>query len=380
MRIAVLLSCLALAACARPVADIPSAPHNSLRAEIRHETGDILDKYVEAQRRLLTVGAPLLLKNADLCPLRARSPGFTVYSDFDLPKPLQDVAYERLLLGRDAVVLSVFPQTQAWDSGLRPGDVLLSINNKRVRNAADARARLRRLKEAQEISFGFIREGRAFTLSLTAQPICNYKLLYQNDNRDINALADGKSILLTQGMMDFTNDGELGVIIGHELAHNIMHHLEKDRQNVGIILAAGTIIDGIAGNLGIATDTAPFIRNLYTQIWSQRFESEADYVGLYLLARAGGNIDAAAPLWRRMAAEHGMTQVKQPDSLIRTHPDAPQRFVVLEQTVREIDAKLSRHEALMPNLSHSWTYGKKYWWWQDENHDDDEPDDDDLNH
>jgi predicted Zn-dependent protease len=80
-------------------------------------------------------------------------------------------------------------------------------------------------------------------------------------------------------------------------------------------------------------------------MYSKEFEAEADYVGLYLMARAGFAIEDTPNFWRRMAIAHPGS-VKR--GLAASHPPTPERFLALEKTVEEIDAKRARSEALLP--------------------------------
>jgi Zn-dependent protease with chaperone function len=199
--------------------------------------------------------------------------------------------------------------------------------------------------------------------------------VYLPAERDINAYTDGSKILLTQGMLDFVSDDELSVVIGHELAHDVMHHMTKQKINTLMIEIAGGFVDGFI-NVGMTEK----MLTAYTALWSPEFEKEADYVGLYLLARADGRIGAAAPFWRRMAAEHGMDSVLPPDFIFHTHPPAPERFAVLREAEAEIIAKAKAHKPLMPEMDGNWNFGSRYAWWSDTSEDDDEPEDADLNH
>jgi predicted Zn-dependent protease len=79
--------------------------------------------------------------------------------------------------------------------------------------------------------------------------------------------------------------------------------------------------------------------------YSVAFEQEADYVGMYFMARAGYDPSGVADFWRRMAAE-GESSITQRTS----HPTSPERFLTMERTYGEIAAKKSRGQPLVPNL------------------------------
>jgi predicted Zn-dependent protease len=79
--------------------------------------------------------------------------------------------------------------------------------------------------------------------------------------------------------------------------------------------------------------------------FSQDFEREADYVGMYLLARADRPIANAADFWRRMAQE-------SPGSIkfASSHPTTAERFVRLENAAAEIEQKRTAGAPLMPEM------------------------------
>jgi hypothetical protein len=82
-----------------------------------------------------------------------------------------------------------------------------------------------------------------------------------------------------------------------------------------------------------------------SKAYSQEFESEADYLALYMLARAGFDINAAPDLWRRRAVQDPGSQVK---SYLATHPSSPERAAAMTQTISEIEGKLGQRQALLP--------------------------------
>ena len=80
-------------------------------------------------------------------------------------------------------------------------------------------------------------------------------------------------------------------------------------------------------------------------MFSQEFEREADYVGMYMLARAGVPTDEAANLWRRMAAESG-GNIR--GTFSASHPSSSERYTNLDAANVEIRAKMSNGTALLP--------------------------------
>ena len=79
--------------------------------------------------------------------------------------------------------------------------------------------------------------------------------------------------------------------------------------------------------------------------YTRPFESEADYVGLYYMVRAGFNPDNVEAFWRRLAEV-------DPRSVNRakTHPTFPDRYVRLAAAREEILSKQAAGEPLLPNF------------------------------
>lgn len=164
----------------------------------------------------------------------------------------------------------------------------------------------------------------------------------------INAYANGSKIFVSPGMMDFAKtDNELAVVLGHEYAHNLMAHVQSQTQNVMIGNAVGAGIDLLAQSQGI--NTGSLFGNLGAQTailrYSSSFEREADYVGLYIMALAGYDVNTAANLWRRMSLQN-----KDAIYVETTHPTNPDRYIALQKTAQEITSKKNRGLPLTPNI------------------------------
>jgi predicted Zn-dependent protease len=112
----------------------------------------------------------------------------------------------------------------------------------------------------------------------------------------------------------------------------------------------GLVFDILAAVAGVNTG-GDFMRigaGAGAGAFSQDFEAEADYVGVYLMARGGYDIGLAPNFWRRMAVIHPGSIKTNHSS---THPSAPERFVALEGAVGEIRAKLAAGKPLTPEVA-----------------------------
>ncbi len=115
--------------------------------------------------------------------------------------------------------------------------------------------------------------------------------------------------------------------MGHEVAHALADHGAQR-------MSAGTLqqIGAVAGNIAIQD---PEKRNLFNQAYgvgsnvgimlpfSRSQETEADRIGLQIMAIAGYNPDEAAELWKRMKAKAGGGS---PPEFLSTHPSNDTRI------------------------------------------------------
>jgi predicted Zn-dependent protease len=177
---------------------------------------------------------------------------------------------------------------------------------------------------------------------------CEYSIEIDKDAQ-INAFADGKRVVFAAGMMEFLNNDPdmMATVMGHEYAHNLMRHIDARKKNVATGGLLGMAVDILAMSQGI--DTGGEFTKIGAQTgvmtYSQDFEREADYVGLYIMHLAGYNIEKAPHLWRKMSTEH-------PKGIYtgHTHPANAERFVALSKTIAEIRQKEKTKAALRPEM------------------------------
>jgi hypothetical protein len=167
------------------------------------------------------------------------------------------------------------------------------------------------------------------------------------ENSDaVNAETDGENIAVYNGLLNFVrSEEELALVLSHEISHNVLDHIEKRRRNQALGTIAGAAVDLIiAATTGVITDLSRTGGNAGALAYSVEFEQEADYQGLYIMRRAGYQIDEAMSIWRRMAAEN-------PERIVyrTTHPATAERFVALANAADEIQTKEGQGLALLPN-------------------------------
>ncbi len=180
---------------------------------------------------------------------------------------------------------------------------------------------------------------------------CYYYFRLSRDE-ELNSKADGKNIIIYTGMMRFMqSDDELAVVMGHEFTHNLMRHIKSQEYNATWGMLIGAVGDELANIHGINTgwEMASAGAEIGALTYGSDFEREADYIGLYVMARAGYDIKKAPFLWRRMSIEdEGGIYIST------THPSNPERFVALQKTIDEIEFKRANHIELLPDMK----YGK----------------------
>lgn len=348
LRLLMMLVVLAAATgCAAPTTR-PARPSDALvELEAQRQREIALKTFVDRYRRLDKVAYPLLRAAAPFCRERtARAAGLRLANRHSFPKDLRDAA--TALYGADETVrvLYVIPGGPAEAAGLKERDVLASVDGEPVpvgpRAVERAYALLRKaLAAGRTVSLGIVRRGAPMNLPLSSEEICDYAILLAPGD-EVNAYADGRRIAVTKGMMRFVeSDQELALVVSHEIAHNAMRHIDAKRKNYLL----GSLLDIVAAAYGINTQGA--FGQAAARAYSQEFESEADYVGLYVMARAGMPIEGAALFWRRMAAEHPGNIRRNHSS---THPATAQRFAALDLAVKEIKAKQLRGDPLLPEM------------------------------
>lgn len=346
--LAALLVLAILAGCAAPTTKRPDINEAAVAEEAKKQREFALKEALRNQQRLHNVAWPILAAGRPLCIDRHRlATGIQYANKHDVPKELNDAAVSVYDLGENLQVIAVAEDSPAAEADIQVGDVVISVNDQSApagENAAKTMAELIKTETAtgNELQLEIQREGegKRRTVAITPVEVCDYPVVVVNQD-DVNAYADGNNIVIFQGMMDFArSDEELSLVIAHELAHNNMRHIEAKKTNYFIGMLADIVLIGLSG-------IDPGIRNAAAQAYSKDFEAEADYVGMYIMARAGHDLEGAPEFWRRM----GIRNPKSiEDNYLASHPSTPERFVALEDSITEIQQKQEQGLELIPNI------------------------------
>ena len=338
---------LVLTGCAAPTTR-PVTPQSALvEVEAQKQQEIALRSQLDAQARLLRIAFPILKTSADLCKDHVRtSLGILSATRYSFERQTRDTAIRMLGVGEVPKVVYVIPGSPGDAAGIRTGDVLVAVGGQAVATGEEAVKTLNeelfgRLKPGEAVTVSLMREGVRQDLIVTPTTTCDVPPILQVSD-EVNAFTDGEKIVVTRGLMRFTeNDQELALVISHELAHAAMGHVTAQMQNYVL----GSLLDILAAAYGI--NTGGTFGKAAAGVYSKGFEAEADYVGLYMMARAGLPVDNAAAFWRRMAAEHPQSIHRSATS---SHPSTPERFIAIEGTVEEIARKRAGGLSLAPEL------------------------------
>jgi predicted Zn-dependent protease len=168
----------------------------------------------------------------------------------------------------------------------------------------------------------------------------NWEFNLIEDDKTVNAwvMPGGKAAVYT-GILPFTKDETgLAVVLGHEVGHAIAGH-GNERMSQGLLAQMG----GVALSIALAQNS-PATRDLFMQAYgagatvgvllpySRLQESEADRIGLTLMARAGYDPREAVPFWERMSKQEGKSR---PPEFLSTHPAPESRIADIKKYIPE---------------------------------------------
>ncbi|CAH1242983.1 OMA1 [Branchiostoma lanceolatum] len=164
-------------------------------------------------------------------------------------------------------------------------------------------------------------------------------------------------IFVFGGMLEtVTNPHQLGIILGHEMAHAILGHAAEqvsflqlvDCLSICVVAAIWALFPSDWMALLSHWLQNKFAKLLLEMPYSRMLETEADEVGLQLAAKACFDVRESAAFWERMALQDDMEEKVDLDWL-STHPTHEQRAQHLEQLLPQ---RAQHLEQLLSQVTH----------------------------
>ena len=265
--------------------------------------------------RVATVGYRLARGAADLCPGEHAAPGLVIQDIAQFGASDREAARAVLGLGEGPTIVAVVRDSAAARAAIVAPAMITAVNGVPI-TAVVGRDHYARVVQAEDL----IARAPAATIRLTlkagttqreteveVEPGCASRFQIVPGGR-IDAQADGTYVQITGAMATFvgTDDQALAVVVAHELAHNILHH-----------------------------------RVSHTP--SREAEYAADRLGVWLVARAGYDLDAVVPFWMRLGKATGLGIFAD-----GTHPSWKKRLARAAVAVAEAKAQRAAGSALIP--------------------------------
>lgn len=176
--------------------------------------------------------------------------------------------------------------------------------------------------------------------------------LFKDDTANAFALPGGY-IGVNTGLLDVaTNQDQLAAVIGHEVGHVLAHHANERVSTQAATQSGLSVLQTVAGLQGAGGEQVMGLLGAGAQYgvilpFSRKQESEADLVGLDLMADAGFDPRASLDLWENMAAN----SQGEPPAWMSTHPSNSQRMEGLRDRLDEAVPRYeqARAEGKQPN-------------------------------
>lgn len=143
-----------------------------------------------------------------------------------------------------------------------------------------------------------------------------------DDPKMVNAfvIPGGKVFVFTGILPICQNEAGLATVLGHEIAHNVAHHMAERLSRSSLTLVASMLVSLL---FQIDARVSDSVFDLLLSLPNSRTqETEADHIGLLLMAEACYDPREAVAFWERMKKSEQFA----PPQLLSTHPSSYNRI------------------------------------------------------
>ncbi len=158
-----------------------------------------------------------------------------------------------------------------------------------------------------------------------------------DDSKTVNAwcMPGGKVAVYTGIMPICKDDAGLAVVLGHEIAHALAGHGAEKISQSYVSEIGGQLLGGMTNNQALKSvinEYYPVASGITLLRYGRKQETDADTMGLYIMAMAGYDPRQAPIFWQRMIDATGGSSTPE---FLSTHPDPQNR-------IADLNAKMSQ--------------------------------------
>lgn len=237
--------------------------------------------------------------------------------------------------------MAFVPNSQLFPSAFQQYNQFLS-ENKVIKGTADA-------KRIETIGMKIkVASERWLTANGYSDYLKDYNWEYNLvDSKEVNAwcMPGGKIVFYTGILPICKDDAGIAAVMGHEVAHALANHGQQ-RMSAGVLQQLGAVGAQVAvGNQDPKTQQlAMQAYGVGTQLggmlpFSRAHESEADMIGLTIMAIAGYDPINAVKVWERMSEKSGG---QAPPEILSTHPSNQTRINELTALIPQAKAEAAK--------------------------------------
>jgi predicted Zn-dependent protease len=169
-----------------------------------------------------------------------------------------------------------------------------------------------------------------------------------DDPKTVNAWClPGGKIAVYSGIFPLTQDDNgLAVVLAHEVSHALAHHgAERMSRSMLMQLGEQGLLAAVSAGKPEAVQATGALLGLGAQLgvelpFSREQESEADHIGLVLMAKAGYDPATAVDFWQRMME---YSKGKEPPAFLSDHPSSSDRIAAIQRELPEARAAFVPH-------------------------------------
>lgn len=180
------------------------------------------------------------------------------------------------------------------------------------------------------------------------------------DDKQVNAfcLPGGKIVVYTAILPVAETDAGLATVMGHEISHALSHHgaermAQTQMVQIGMTAAGASMGDMDPGRRQQLMSVLNAGAQYGILSYSRSHESEADHMGLLLMAAAGYDPNETIRFWKRMSEATGSSGA--PPEFMSTHPSHETRIRDLTRWIPEAmplyeNSQSKTETAVLPDL------------------------------